>query len=496
MESSPRRSRSLTLDMPILLGSSYPPAINFFSNDRSGIIKDSLLSLGSKCIPPNPMFQSSSSDDSSVENHGNETGNKKMSNSISKKRIMQSMVGMFDSVKKLVRKLPNVVPNFDEELSVTVVSNGDVIPSKNLYVNVPFNSEESNELNSADMDLSMSMSINRDIDMNSSLDSSRKFQDHKTSPSYLPDIFTRPGKLSEKKFLSIDNIYRHTWTEHLNHAEESFEDISLELAIEESIKEMNNCQFCRKPIVDGEKSQSVTQCGESAEAEEAEEESMESDDDLVELSCPNGVPDNSQNTEVTHESLESSKSIVRKFTSVKCEFSSRTRNLSESSVESDCSFIVFEESHVELESCSSSGDEQDDDDNDSFDKFTKEFTSKSDYRSRRYSESSVDSDGSFIVFTDDLPSKCPDYDQFSLSEESDDDDPSSHKVRFNLKPLIHTMIKWNYAYRAARKGPWEEIARDRERFRGRINSISHIVNPILSANHRQSIWKGRFATQD
>lgn len=426
MESSPRRSRSLTLDIPILLGSSYPPAINFFSNDRSGIIKDSLLSLGSKCISSNSMFQSSSTDASSAENHGSETGYKKMSNSISKKRIIQSMVGMFGSVKKLVRKLPNVVPNFDEELSVTVVSNGDVIPSKNLYVNVPFNSEESNEINTADMDLSMSMSINRDIDMNSSLDSSRKFQDNKISTSYLPEIFTRPGKLSDKKFLSIDNIYRHTWTEHLNHAEESFEDISLELAIEESIKEMNKCQFCRKPeIVDGEKSL----CGESPEMEI--EESMESDDDLVKFSCPNSVPENSQNIEITHESLESSKSILRKYTSVKCEFSSRTRRLSESSVESDCSFIVFEESHVELETCSSSGDEQDDNndnDNDSFDKFTKEFTSKSDYRSRRYSESSVESDGSFIVFTDDLPAQCPDYDQFSLSEESDDDDPSSHKV--------------------------------------------------------------------
>lgn len=58
------------------------------------------------------------------------------------------------------------------------------------------------------------------------------------------------------------------------------------------------------------------------------------------------------------------------------------------------------------------------------------------------------------------------------------------------------MIKWNYAYRAARKGPWEEIARDRERFRNRINSIGHVINPILNAEHRQSIRQIRFDFQD
>ena len=45
------------------------------------------------------------------------------------------------------------------------------------------------------------------------------------------------------------------------------------------------------------------------------------------------------------------------------------------------------------------------------------------------------------------------------------------KVKFNLSPVIHIMVHWDYAYRAARKGPWEEMARDRDRFRGRINAI-------------------------
>uniref|UniRef100_A0A6V7L7C9 Protein DP71L n=1 Tax=Bracon brevicornis TaxID=1563983 RepID=A0A6V7L7C9_9HYME len=58
------------------------------------------------------------------------------------------------------------------------------------------------------------------------------------------------------------------------------------------------------------------------------------------------------------------------------------------------------------------------------------------------------------------------------------------------------MIKWNYAYRAARKGPWEEMARDRDRFRGRVHRTGQILNPILTAEHRESIWHNRFANDE
>lgn len=66
------------------------------------------------------------------------------------------------------------------------------------------------------------------------------------------------------------------------------------------------------------------------------------------------------------------------------------------------------------------------------------------------------------------------------------------QIRFNLQPKIHTMIKWDYAYRAARRGPWEEMARDRERFRGRICCISRILDPILTKKHRECIYQNRF----
>lgn len=66
------------------------------------------------------------------------------------------------------------------------------------------------------------------------------------------------------------------------------------------------------------------------------------------------------------------------------------------------------------------------------------------------------------------------------------------QVRFNDIPIVHHMIKWNYAYRAARKGPWEQMARNRERFRRRINHIASVLNPILTCQHRTRIWHERF----
>ena len=55
------------------------------------------------------------------------------------------------------------------------------------------------------------------------------------------------------------------------------------------------------------------------------------------------------------------------------------------------------------------------------------------------------------------------------------------------------MVTWNYAYRAARRGPWEEIARDNERFKKRTKSIAIVLDPILKSKHRSQIWQERFA---
>lgn len=54
------------------------------------------------------------------------------------------------------------------------------------------------------------------------------------------------------------------------------------------------------------------------------------------------------------------------------------------------------------------------------------------------------------------------------------------------------MHTWNYAYRAARKGEWEMYARDRERFKLRIQRAAFTLNPILEREHRQKIYEQRF----
>nr|DAC81332.1 TPA_asm: hypothetical protein [Megastigmus wasp adintovirus] len=52
-------------------------------------------------------------------------------------------------------------------------------------------------------------------------------------------------------------------------------------------------------------------------------------------------------------------------------------------------------------------------------------------------------------------------------------------VNFQEKVTIHKMYTWTYANRCARRGEWEQVARDRERFKLRIKRIEKILDPIL-----------------
>ncbi|CAK9797510.1 Protein phosphatase 1 regulatory subunit 15A [Anthophora plagiata] len=127
------------------------------------------------------------------------------------------------------------------------------------------------------------------------------------------------------------------------------------------------------------------------------------------------------------------------------------------------------------------------------------------FRPRLISESSIDSEDSYcIVFETgsevNYRSDLDDSEESDIDETSEDEDRCNdesvlpvQKVKFNLNPVVHVMVHWDYAYRTARKGPWEEMARDRERFRGRINCIERILNPILTTQHRTHIWQERFA---
>lgn len=76
------------------------------------------------------------------------------------------------------------------------------------------------------------------------------------------------------------------------------------------------------------------------------------------------------------------------------------------------------------------------------------------------------------------------------------DDKKQKKVRFNLKPTVHVMYSWDYAYRAARKRHWENYAIDRQRFKQRIDNLSEIISPILDTQHREKIYRTRFCDSD
>ncbi|XP_018793522.1 PREDICTED: uncharacterized protein LOC108971724 [Bactrocera latifrons] len=131
-------------------------------------------------------------------------------------------------------------------------------------------------------------------------------------------------------------------------------------------------------------------------------------------------------------------------------------------------------------------------------------------RQRTLSEHSDD-----VYFLEDDASNTQNPEQYSTYYDDDDEDSeddecssnssfgcnaeklndcveSSKRVRFNLNPEIHVMYAWNFAYRSARKGHWESLARDRDRFRKRIESTSKYINPILTPEHRSFIYNTRF----
>ncbi|XP_001360868.2 uncharacterized protein PPP1R15 [Drosophila pseudoobscura] len=124
---------------------------------------------------------------------------------------------------------------------------------------------------------------------------------------------------------------------------------------------------------------------------------------------------------------------------------------------------------------------------------------KSMQRQRSISECS---DNSFdICFEDDDESSVQhtacsdddeDYEQSEVCECSNDSSTTNKKVRFNLKPEVHVMLAWDFAYRAARKSEWQVMARDRFRFQQRIHRVAPILNPILTPNHREQVYKARF----
>lgn len=57
---------------------------------------------------------------------------------------------------------------------------------------------------------------------------------------------------------------------------------------------------------------------------------------------------------------------------------------------------------------------------------------------------------------------------------------------------MHIIRAWDFAYRAARKGEWEQFARDHERFRFRICKTQPIIDAVLEQKLRDRIYEERF----
>ncbi|CAB1323545.1 unnamed protein product [Coregonus sp. 'balchen'] len=68
------------------------------------------------------------------------------------------------------------------------------------------------------------------------------------------------------------------------------------------------------------------------------------------------------------------------------------------------------------------------------------------------------------------------------------------KVRFSPLVQVHVMHTWPFARQMSRKGPWEELARDRDRFRKRIQETEQAIGYFFSQSHREMIRANLLST--
>ncbi|KAF7654880.1 hypothetical protein LDENG_00063610 [Lucifuga dentata] len=83
-----------------------------------------------------------------------------------------------------------------------------------------------------------------------------------------------------------------------------------------------------------------------------------------------------------------------------------------------------------------------------------------------------------------VPWKRPGRSSGSLPKEKQASN-TQKKVRFSPLVQVHVMRTWPFARQASRKGHWEEMARDRDRFRRRLQETEQTVGRCLSRSHRE-----------
>lgn len=72
------------------------------------------------------------------------------------------------------------------------------------------------------------------------------------------------------------------------------------------------------------------------------------------------------------------------------------------------------------------------------------------------------------------------------------------KVHFPVDGLtrVRRLHTWTFAHQEARKGKWEELARDRARFQTRICEAEKVIRPVLCPQHRRRVFQKYFAAEE
>ncbi|XP_047195723.1 protein phosphatase 1 regulatory subunit 15B-like [Hippoglossus stenolepis] len=86
-----------------------------------------------------------------------------------------------------------------------------------------------------------------------------------------------------------------------------------------------------------------------------------------------------------------------------------------------------------------------------------------------------------------VPWKRPGQTHQSSPEERKESNTSTKKVRFSPLVQVHVVRTWLFARQASRKGRWEEMARDRDRFQRRIQETERDISHCLTLPHREKM---------
>ncbi|KAK0085897.1 hypothetical protein PV326_005754 [Microctonus aethiopoides] len=513
MDKSQSKSLSLNLDLPdLFVKLSHLPVSNFTSSQQ--IFRDFDLKLPTKYTSQAEMDHFLSNDDARSE----VTISKKNNN------VFRSMMNAFGSFVNVVSKLPNYMTTINNPLSVTVVPNGGIISSEYILKNLT----RKNEHLSTCMDSSTNIleCVKNKTWMESVFDTNDDLEQ-----SNLPNFISKSQMAIMKSIKLMNNI------EHCN----KIDDTCNPQNIPPSMGNFNN-SLCPKINMSQITTEHFPQTKDNLSDEM--ETSTECDDLLnSKESMKRLFPKKIKKCNIIarHGKVQLKKPGISQLKHRK----KRSKYNMHSNIQDDMDVWGNEEgnsSEMSSEDCVSStststidNDSNHDNTIDKFQMIHSDYPSlicpssqlnqsksieimgkkvlESPLQSPKHdvsvklgsshsSDSSIDSEDSFsIVFQDKSESECntdcdtesscteSETDKSDESDESDDD--FNHKVRFTSKPTIYKMIKWDFAYRAARKGPWEEAARDRERFNNRINCVGEILDPILLASHREKIYQNR-----